>query len=624
MFEFVNGCPDGSVIGKRSEDFLPDASLAREVRELDEVVLATGTGHGPMAQHHLLPGGRDADFTVNRIALRDASGRIDGILVVGTDVTDLLRTTTELRRVNEALEQRAAERARELAKVNEFVATIVDSAPTPIITYHPDMRIRSWNPAATHLTGFLAAEALGSTLPDLFPEHGEQIAKCMALVLGGEARSNLEIQRKRKDGRLIDLVASAAPLRRDDGIIDGGVTIWVDVTRQRAAERQLQQAKKMEAVGQLTGNVAHDFNNLLAIIIGNLDLLMDVCEADAEARELVNEAIDAAERGAALTGRLLAFARQQTLRPVAVGIDALIAGIRPLLQRAVGDTVSIDVSIANDLWLARADPGQLESAVLNLSVNARDAMPDGGRLIIAARNATLDDSYVSEHADVAADDYVCVSVSDTGCGIPPEIIGQVFEPFFTTKGTGKGSGLGLSIVYGFVKQSGGHIVVHSKAGAGTSISLFLPRLAGAIVPDPTGPAGLPGCGEMILLVEDDPQLRRTSASTVQALGYGVVTAADAAEALALLDSETGIDLLFTDIVLPGGVNGFELARLAREQRPGLKVLFVSGFVDPALTAGRSGQDARILTKPFRRSELGAMLASTLLGEQAASVAKELT
>jgi signal transduction histidine kinase len=288
----------------------------------------------------------------------------------------------------------------------------------------------------------------------------------------------MDARRRRKDGREIDLLISGAPLRRADGSINGAVGTWLDVTEQRAVERQLRHAQRMEAVGQLTGGVAHDFNNLLAIVIGTLDLLLQQLPADGEPQELVNQAIEAAERGAALTRRLLAFARQQTLRPVATGINALIAGMQPLLQRAVGEPIVITLQAQADLWPARVDPGQLEHAILNLAVNARDAMPQGGTLAIATFNTVIEPDNTVDQTDATAGDYVCIRVSDSGTGIPPDTLPRVFEPFFTTKEVGQGSGLGLSMVFGFVKQSGGQVRIDSELGAGTSVTLYLPRAAG--------------------------------------------------------------------------------------------------------------------------------------------------
>jgi len=475
-FERVTGLTAADVTGRRADELLPDPIAVAAVDQQDLELLAGGGEAPPIHQQPVSASGETRHYSVRRVAVRDADGAIEGILTVGTDVTELLLATSELRRLNEALEQRVAERAAELAKVNDLVAAVIQSSPVPIVTFRSSGAINSWNPAATRLTGYTEAEALGGLLPERTGKRESQFAEMARLIRAGASFSNLEARRRHKDGREIDLLISGAPLRRSDGTIEGAVCIWLDVTEQRAMERQLRQAQRMEAVGQLTGGVAHDFNNLLAVVIGTLDLLLVTLPADEDNHALVNQAIEAAERGAALTRRLLAFARQQTLRPVVADIHGLVLGMQPLLQRAVGETIAIRCPSADDLWLALIDTGELENAILNLSVNARDAMPKGGTLTIATGNAVLDQQHTEGQPDVAAGDYVFVSVTDTGSGIAPDILGRVFEPFFTTKEVGKGSGLGLSMVFGFVKQSGGHVRIDSEPGQGTCITLYLPRV----------------------------------------------------------------------------------------------------------------------------------------------------
>jgi PAS domain S-box-containing protein len=610
-FERVHGRAADRVIGRRSEDWIATPELAERVGRIDAEMLAGGPQTPPMAQRFRHADGHMADFRVRRLIVRDAKGDIDGIIVVGMDVTDLMRTASELQSANALLEQRVAARTRELATVGEFVSTVIDRAPVPVVTLHPDGTVRSWNAAASKATGFSAQEMEGRPLEELFPDDRAAVAQRLRDLAAGRPVGPAELLTRRRDGQPIELLLSCAPLARDGATHRGAVSIWLDVTEQRAAERQLRQAQKMEAIGQLTGNVAHDFNNLLAVVIGNLDLLQEDLP-DTIDPDLVADALDAAERGAALTARLLAFARQQTLRPVILCVGALIEGMRPLLQRAVGEAIAIDYRAGAGLWLARIDTNQLENAILNLCVNARDAMPDGGRLSITASNTTLDEAYARAHPDSAPGDYVCVSVADTGTGIAPEVIGQVFEPFFTTKGTGRGSGLGLSIVYGFAKQSGGHVQVASEPGKGTAFRLFLPRVAGTLA-EPAPPAAIVrGGGETVLVVEDNAALRRTSATAVRALGYAVVEAADAEQALAALDARPDIALLLSDVVLPGGTNGFQLARLALQRRPALAVAFVSGYVDPALAQQqRDLAGTAVLTKPFRTPELAATLQAAL-------------
>ncbi len=741
-FERVAGLTAATVIGRRWEEIVADQAAAEEVVRLDAALLATGNELPPVRREHVSVSGEKRQFFMRRLAVRGVDGGIDSILVVGVDVTDLLRATTELRRMNEELERRVAERASELAKANELVSTVVQSAPVPIVIYGLDGRINVWNPAAASVTGFSEAEARSGLLPDLPSKDQLRFAEMRRLIMRGESFSNFEIRYRHKNGAEIELLASGAPLRRADGTMEAAVGIWLDVTERKQAERelaaaranlldaiesvnhgivlydrddrivlfnqlhldhyreikdaikvgmsfedrfrrivdhglitipdgqdkeafiaervalhrradgrrflsrnadgrtfeawenrsrnggiitigadmtermkleqQLRHAQKMEAIGQLTGGVAHDFNNLLAVVIGNLDLLSPNLPPDRDGRELVREAIEAAERGAALTRRLLAFARRQTLQPIATDISGLLRDMEPLLRRAVGEAIVIEFTATGDPWPALVDPSQLESAILNLSVNARDAMPAGGKLRITTCNAVLGMDHPARHADVAPGDYVCICVSDTGVGIAPEIIDQVFEPFFTTKEIGKGSGLGLSMVFGFVKQSGGQVGIHSELGAGTSITLYLPRAIDTVAGRATDRRIVAGRGETILLVEDNPQLRRTSINAVTTLGYRVLAAGNAETALALLKKHPEISLLFSDVVLPGGTNGFDLAREARRRRPDLAVLFTSGFVDPSMTHDSNlWRDAVILTKPFRRAELAEKLRAGL-------------
>jgi CheY-like chemotaxis protein len=368
----------------------------------------------------------------------------------------------------------------------------------------------------------------------------------------------------------------------------------------------LAQAQKMEAVGQLTGGIAHDFNNLLGVVVGNLQLLeRSLGEQPNQARKVAT-AMRAAMRGADLTRRLLAFARRQILEPVVVDLNQHLKGWDDLLHRTLGDSIDVRVQRSADLWPTRVDPGQIESAILNLAINARDAMPQGGKLTIETTNRSLDAAFCAEHPDLHAGDYVCISVSDTGVGIAPETLGHVFEPFFTTKEPGKGSGLGLSMVHGFAKQSGGAATIDSTVGIGTTVRIFLPRSVDAPVQnDETGMQKiLPGGGETILLVEDDLDLRETSAAALAQLGYRVLQASDAQQALKVLAERSDVALLFTDIMIPGGMLGPALAHRARELRPNLNVLFTTGYAHGSVLANGVGVSyAEVLHKPFRAEEL---------------------
>ncbi len=379
----------------------------------------------------------------------------------------------------------------------------------------------------------------------------------------------------------------------------------------RASEEQLRQAQKMEAVGQLTGGIAHDFNNLLAVIQGNAELLAARAEIDAS---LTTPILSATARGSDLTQRLLAFSRQQPLRPRAVDLGALVSGMSDLLTRALGATIEVENSIAPDLWYALADQSQVENALLNLALNARDAMPHGGTLTIRCANATLDEAAAAGIPEMEAGDYVTLAVGDVGTGMSDAVQMQAFEPFFTTKEVGRGSGLGLSMVYGFAKQSGGHAIIASEPGEGTTVTLYLPR-GGRVAPrnDPDWEPGIAATqGETILLVEDDLDVRDLVARMLDGLGYRIVDAPDATTARRVLASGKLPDLMLSDVVLPGGTSGPEFALEARRHHPGLKVIFMSGY--PAEAVGREGflgGDAVLLTKPFKRSQLAEALRDAL-------------
>ena len=387
-----------------------------------------------------------------------------------------------------------------------------------------------------------------------------------------------------------------------------------DVTAQRAAEENLRQSQKIESLGLLTGGIAHDFNNLLTVILGNGEMLERDQTISPRGKQLAQTVVTAAERGADLTKRLLAFARRQPLEPKVIDVNKLINGIEGLLRRTLNEDIDLEIAGAGGLWRAEIDPGQLEAALVNLAVNARDAMPEGGRLTIETSNAMLDDRYADANNDVKPGQYVMISVTDTGTGMTRETLERAFEPFFTTKGSGRGSGLGLSMVFGFVKQSGGHAKIYSELGEGTSVKIYLPRShaageaayvhAGA-APESTGTGH-------ILVVEDDELVRQNVLHQLADLGYHVTGAENGVMALLILKADESIDLLFTDVVMPGGMNGRQLAEAATEMRPGLKVLFTSGYTENAIVhQGRLDRGVQLLSKPYRREELAAKIRKVL-------------
>jgi signal transduction histidine kinase/ActR/RegA family two-component response regulator len=417
-----------------------------------------------------------------------------------------------------------------------------------------------------------------------------------------------EVQRG-QDGRWIRVREQALP--------DGSVFITrTDITAEKLREAELVQAQKMEVIGQLTGGVAHDFNNLLAVIQGNLELLSEHAKDDAQVNRFVAPALRAAHRGAELTQRLLAFSRRQMLRPEIIDLNVLVADTSELLRRTLGAAIEIETKLAPDLWLALVDANQLESALLNLGVNARDAMPEGGRLTIAAHNVELSAADLADSDSAAPGPYVALVVSDTGRGMAPDVLKRAYEPFFTTKSAG--SGLGLSMVYGFINQSGGHIHIDSTPGRGTVVSLYLPRALGTAADFPLATdrrAAPEGRGESILVVEDDGEVRELVVSQLAELGYRVHHVDRAAAALDRLAKGDNIALLLTDIVLPGGMSGIGLVGAVRERYPALRVLCMSGYAQDTLGARDAAKlGITVLNKPFRRADLARAVRAALDNE----------
>ncbi|CAA9484983.1 MAG: hypothetical protein AVDCRST_MAG39-272 [uncultured Sphingomonadaceae bacterium] len=464
-----------------------------------------------------------------------------------------------------------------------------------------------------------SGEVLGGLLfghpePGRFTDRHERLMTglaAQAAVAIDNARLYAEAQRELEERR-----------RAEEQLRDLNETLEARVeerTRElMAAEEALRQAQKMEAVGQLTGGIAHDFNNLLQIVTGNLETLQRrLPEGEERLRRAAENAQTGAQRAAVLTQRLLAFSRRQPLAPKAVDANELVRGMSDLLHRALGETIELRTALSADLWRVEADPNQLENALLNLAVNARDAMPDGGKLTVETRNAMLDDR-AAGHADLPPGRYVAIAVSDTGTGMDKDTLERVFEPFFTTKEVGKGTGLGLSMTYGFAKQSGGHVRIYSEPGLGTTVELFLPRLQGEAreVEEEANPTLHGGAsGETVLVCEDDPDVRSYSVEALRELGYQVLEAADGAAALALLGHPAAqVDLLFTDVVLPGGMSGAQLAEEARRLRPGLRVLFTTGYARDAIVHhGRLDPGVELLTKPFSYADLAARVREVLDG-----------
>ncbi|MGA9824046.1 MAG: ATP-binding protein, partial [Methylocystis sp.] len=390
-----------------------------------------------------------------------------------------------------------------------------------------------------------------------------------------------------------------------------------EAERRERLEGQLRQAQKMEAIGQLTGGIAHDFNNMLAVVLANLNLLKrQIARGETEVQRFIDGAAEGADRAAHLTQRLLAFARQQPLAPQSIDANKFVSGMSEILRGSLGQEIEVETILAGGLWRTHVDGNQLESVLLNLAVNARDAMPTGGKLTIETANADLDETYVREHVGLAPGQYVLIAVTDTGSGMPLEVIAKAFDPFFTTKATGKGTGLGLSQAYGFVKQSGGHIKIYSEMGHGTTIKIYLPRFHGETVPVATQPrlklqTDLGRSEELILVVEDEERMRLVVEEAFRELGYQVIVAEDGKKALALLDANPGVSLLFTDVVMPE-MSGRELAKEALSRRPDLKVVYTTGFSRNAVIHnGILDPDVNFLPKPFTVENLARKVRSVL-------------
>jgi nitrogen-specific signal transduction histidine kinase/CheY-like chemotaxis protein len=400
-------------------------------------------------------------------------------------------------------------------------------------------------------------------------------------------------------------------LRRGSGYVFNAFVR--DLTEKIAIEEQFRQSQKMEAVGQLTGGIAHDFNNMLTVITGTIDILADAVADKPQLAAIAKLISEAADRGAELTGHLLAFARKQPLQPRETDINALMADAVRLLRPTLGEHIEIESAFEADPWPALVDPTQLTSTLLNLAVNARDAMPGGGKLTVETKNVVLDETYANTNRDVQPGNYVMIAMSDTGTGIPEAIRERVFEPFFSTKEVGKGTGLGLSMVYGFVKQSEGHINIYSEEGHGTTIRIYLPQ-AGAQTEasvDVAAAPALEGGNETILVVEDDAMVRAYVTARLQGFGYRTIEAATAAETLAIVDRGVPFDLLFTDVIMPGGMNGRQLAAEAAKRRSPLKVLFTSGYTEKAMVHHGRLDPGVLLAKPYRNSELARMVRMAL-------------
>ena len=565
--------------------------------------------------------GRFRSFLTRITPVRDAEGRVIRWFGTNTDITGQREVEDTLRRVNELLEEEIAERTAALGESESrfrlLVKGVVDYA---IFMLDREGRVTNWNTGAERIKGYAASEIIGQHFSRFYTEEdrAEGIPQRALATAVRTGKFEAEGWRVRKDGTRFWANVLIDAIRDDAGELIGFAKVTRDMTERRAVEERLRQAQKMEAIGQLTGGVAHDFNILLTVIFGNLETLQRRLpeKDDDDLRRLVEGAIRGATRAAQLTHRLLAFSRRQPLEPKPVNLNRLVAAASELLQRTLGERVAVETVLGAGLWWVQVDPSQLESALLNLAVNARDAMPEGGKLTIETANTYLDEAYAAGQDDLAPGQYVLLAVSDTGTGMSKEIIVRAFEPFFTTKAPGEGTGLGLSQVYGFIKQSGGHVKIYSEPGEGTTVKLYLPRLAtapGQGESAETGPmAPMARRGETILVVVDDDDVRAHSVDILRELGYRVIAAPDGPSALRILESEPEIRLIFTDIGLPGGLNGRHLAEEARRRYPALRVLYTTAYARNAiLHQGRLEPGVDVVLKPFTYAALAAKIREVL-------------
>ena len=516
------------------------------------------------------------------------------------------RDMTESRQAQEALRER-----------EQLAHDIIDTALDAFMQVDQRGIIRDWNPQAEIIFGWKREEAIGKNVFQLAapnPKQGPLQNDLQRFLLSGESQvlqRRREIVARRRNGEEFTAELSITALKTRGGFLFNG--FLRDLTEKIAAEERIKHGEKMEAIGQLTGGIAHDFNNILTVITGTIEILAAAVADKPQLAAITAMIDDAASRGAELTQQLLSFARKQPLQPRETDINMLVIDTAKLLRPTLGEQIEIESVLAEEACVAVVDPNQLATALINLALNARDAMPNGGKLIFETDFAVLDDDYARSNEDVRPGRYAMIAVSDTGVGIASDILDRVFDPFFTSKGPGKGTGLGLSMVYGFIKQSAGHIKIYSEQGYGTTIRMYLPpgTGTGAVAAEPPASA-LQGGHETILVVEDDKLVRDYVLTQLHSLGYVTLDAANAAEALALVEAGRSFDLLFTDIIMPGTMNGRELADEIERRRPGSKVLYTSGYTENAIIHhGRLDTGVLLLAKPYRKSDLAAMIRKAL-------------
>lgn len=582
---FVGRVAD-EVLGKDDSEWFPPQA-ARAIRLRDEEMVRSGLTQ--TFEEVLSVAGVSRVFLTTKGPFRDPSGQVIGLLGICRDITDRKRAEEEIRLSQQKL------------RIH------FEHTPLAVVEWDMEFRVAAWNPSAERIFGYTREEAMGQhasfTIPPQFREHVDQVWQALLKQSGGARSTNDNIT---KSGRHISCEWYNTPLVDDSGRVLGVASLVQDVTERVALEERLRQSQKMEAIGRLAGGVAHDFNNLLTVILGYAQILGDGVPAGSRLADSTGQIKSAAERAAGITRQLLAFSRKQVLSPRIINLNDTMMNLDSLLRRLIGEDIEVLTVPDNDLGSVKADPGQIEQVIMNLALNARDAMPNGGKLTLETANAQLDATYASAHQPITPGRYVMLAVSDTGEGMSLEVQARIFEPFFTTKEVGKGTGLGLSMVYGIVKQSGGYIWVYSEPGRGTTFKIYFPcvdDVAEVLGVDKRPNGALRGT-ETILLVEDDSQLRQLTSSVLAHCGYRMLVANGPDEGLAIATANhKDIRLLITDVVMPG-MNGRQLAEQILQISPKMKVLYISGYTNNAIVHyGVLDKGLWFLPKPFTLSAL---------------------
>ncbi|MBJ7329629.1 MAG: PAS domain S-box protein [Solirubrobacteraceae bacterium] len=590
------------MIGRSATVIVPPSRLDESTAVAARVL--AGEAIAPYETKRVTKGGEEIDVSVSTAPIRDAEGRVVGASTTARDIRRDIRAASD----------------------RSYTDALVQNSADAIVGVDPDGVITAWNPAAERLLGYTADEAIGQVAGGLVdPPDSESQADVVSDVMAGATRF-YEARRIRRDGQVVDLSVALAPMLGASGETLGAVSIVRDVTEMRTAENEaneararearlldeLNQTRRLESIGQLAGGVAHDFNNLLGVIMNYAQLVLPEIPEDSRAREDIDEIRRAAERGAALTRQLLIFSRREVVRPEVFDLNDLVRELENLLRRALGERIDLQTRLSQGLRHIQADRGQLEQVLVNLAVNGRDAMPNGGALRLQTTNVSLDEETSAQHADLEPGDYVLLKLTDSGVGMSPEVMERAFEPFFTTKPKGDGTGLGLATVYGIIKEAGGRVALYSELGFGTSVRVYLPATDDG-VPRPAAevPAPQRGAGEVILVTEDEPEVRRMTERLLVNAGYEVVSAAGGEEALEAL-REHDIDLLLSDVIMPGMV-GPELVERARAVQPGLRVILMSGYSDQVLSHESLERQPRsgFLEKPFSAVDLETMVRQVL-------------